>query len=72
MAKRHKVMWVSLSSQREDGSRVTLSKNELCSCVSMGDAQLIVSLLRERGIRGRTENRKTARPDENMYFLTIE
>ena len=71
MAKKHKIMWVTLSPKTEGGSRITLDKNEICSCKNMGDAQLILSLLRQYSIHGRHEN-KDAKPDERMSFLTME
>lgn len=68
--KKTRVVWVDLSPELEDGSRKTLSQEEICSCKDTGTAMLIIKALRDNSIYGRNENKNTAKPNEHMYLLS--
>lgn len=46
--KKIKIFLIEYSAKREDGSRVTLSKEELCSCKDKGTAELIFNFLKNQ------------------------
>ena len=70
--RKHKVMSVELSPVLEDGSRKTLTHNEICSCKDEGTARLIRYLLLEYSAYREWDNRNSCSPNEHMYFITIE
>ena len=69
--KKYHVVLVTLSAKLEDGSRSTLNKSEICSCIDRGSAELILHLLRTNSY-SHICNDKTAKDNESMMFLSIE
>ena len=70
--KKYKVTVTTLSHKRDDGSRVTVSKNEICSCKDRGTAELINYLLLNYSAYRNLDNRNSCAANETMYLVTVE
>ena len=69
--KKYHVVLVTLSPKLEDGSRDTISKEEICSCNERGTEELIKHLLAENSYKVIC-NKETAKDNESMRFLSID
>lgn len=70
MAKKAHVVLTTLSIKREDGSRKTVDKDEICSCKDRGTAELICRLLLDNNYKELC--RKDVNDNERMYILGVE
>lgn len=71
--RKYKVMCLTFSAQRMDGSRATIDKQEFCSCKSRGAAELIKRLLLDNSNpQYCLDNRAVCRPNEQMRCLIVE
>lgn len=64
------IFLIELSPKLEDGSRKTLSEKVIATCKTYGDAQLILSLLRNNS--GYKDLISPKKDYEHMYLLTAE
>lgn len=67
-----KVVLVTLSAAKEDGSRDTISEAEICSCKDPHDARIILDCLRNihYGEYNYSNNHEKIKQDEPMIFTS--
>lgn len=68
-----KVVLVTLSVAKEDGSRDTIEQREICSCKNEHEARIILDCLRNihYGEYNYSNNREDIKRNEQMMFTSI-
>lgn len=69
-----KVVLVTLSAAKEDGSRDTISEAEICSCKDPYDARIILNCLRNihYGEYNYSNNREEIKQNDMIQFTSIK
>lgn len=69
-----KVVLVTLSAAKEDGSRDTISEAEICSCKDPHDARIILDCLRNihYGEYNYSNNREEIKQNDMIQFTSIK